>query len=165
MEAGVKQLYFGIESGNQDVLDFYNKNTTTNQIKKAVKLASRMGFLTTGNFILGAPIETKQHIKNTVKFACSLPLDVVLFNPLGYVHGSDLWKEAVDNGKISIDEEYQIIADSKRGRGNFTSHELDDFCNEAFKRFYGRPSYIIKLFIRSIIRRDLRFVRLGFDYF
>jgi len=164
-KAGVKQLFFGIESGNQDVLDFYNKNISTDQIKKAVKLASRMGFLTTGNFILGAPIETKQHIKNTMKFACSLPLDVVLFNPLGYVHGSDLWKEAVDNGKIGTDEEYQIIADSRRGLGNFTSQELDAFCNEAFKRFYGRPTYMIRLFIRSIIRRDLRFVRLGFDYF
>jgi len=163
--AGVKQLFFGIESGNQDVLDFYNKNISTDQIKKAVKLASRMGFFTTGNFILGAPIETKQHINNTMKFACSLPLDVVLFNPLGYVHGSDLRNEAVDQGKIRIDEEYQIIADSRKGLGNFTSQELDDFCNEAFKRFYGRPSYIIKLFIRSIIRGDLRFIRLGFDYF
>ena len=163
-KAGVKQLYFGIESGNQDVLDFYNKNISLNQIKNAVKLASQMNFLTTGNFIIGAPIETDKHIEKTMKFACSLPLDVVLFNPLGYVVGSDLWYEAVKQGKISKDEEYQVISDKKRGLGNFTKEELDDFCNKAFKKFYLRPNYIMRLLLRVLIRRDFKLLRLGFDY-
>jgi radical SAM superfamily enzyme YgiQ (UPF0313 family) len=68
-KAGVVYLGFGIESGNQDVLDFYNKRITLDQIRKAVTLADKMDFLTLGNFILGAPIETDIHIRDTINFA------------------------------------------------------------------------------------------------
>ena len=36
-KAGVKLIAFGIESGNQDVLNYYNKKITLDQIRKAVK--------------------------------------------------------------------------------------------------------------------------------
>ncbi|MBD3227555.1 MAG: radical SAM protein, partial [Candidatus Lokiarchaeota archaeon] len=52
-KANVKLIGFGIESGNQDVLDFYNKKFTIEQARKAVKLANRMGFITMSTFILG----------------------------------------------------------------------------------------------------------------
>jgi len=94
-KAGVKHLYFGIESGNQDVLDLYQKEITLPQIRKAINLSREMNFFTIGNFILGAPIETKKHLEQTIKFACSLPLDIAIFNPLFYLRGSDLWLEAV----------------------------------------------------------------------
>ncbi len=38
-KAGVKMIAYGIESGNQDVLDFYNKRITLDQIRRAVSLA------------------------------------------------------------------------------------------------------------------------------
>jgi len=63
-KAGVKQLYYGLESANQDVLEFYNKKATIEQIRNAVNLSSEMNFFTTGTFILGAPIETKEHIRH-----------------------------------------------------------------------------------------------------
>jgi radical SAM superfamily enzyme YgiQ (UPF0313 family) len=66
-KAGVDTIYFGIESGNQDVLDYYNKRITIPQIKKAVKLSKEMGFIVSGSFIFGAPIETIEHLDNTRK--------------------------------------------------------------------------------------------------
>lgn len=43
-KAGVTYIQFGLESGNQDVLDFYNKKTTLDKIRCAVNLGHRMGF-------------------------------------------------------------------------------------------------------------------------
>jgi len=153
-KAGVKHIQYGIESGNQDVLDFYKKQTTLSQIRKAVNLASEMNFLTIATFIFGAPIETEKHIKQTIKFACSLPLDIALFQILAYQHGSDLWIEAVKQGKIKEDDEYIVHADSRRGLGNFTEEELIKFCRLAFKKFYFRPRYIIRELFKSVLRKD-----------
>ena len=127
-KAGVKYIMFGIESGNQDVLDFYNKRITLQQIRKAVDLSKKMGFIVAGNFILGAPIEKKQHISKTIKFACSLPLDIVLFYPLNYQYGSYLWFEAVKSGKIRKEDGFSIVADSRKGLGNFTSCQKFGCC-------------------------------------
>lgn len=152
-KAGVKYVGFGIESGNQDVLDFYNKKITLQQIREAVELAREMNFVTQGSLILGAPVETKEHIENTIKFVCSLPLDIVIFQPLKYERGSDLWAEAVKNKKISA-EEYSLPADSRRGLGNFTTEELDEFTNKAFRRFYLRTNYLFSQIYRSLLQKD-----------
>jgi len=55
-KTGVTLISYGIESGNQDVLDFYNKKTTLQQIRKAICLSREMDFFTSASFILGAPI-------------------------------------------------------------------------------------------------------------
>jgi radical SAM superfamily enzyme YgiQ (UPF0313 family) len=152
-KANVKLISFGIESGNQDVLDFYNKKINLNQIKKFVYLSREMGFQTVGTIIFGAPIETEKHIKNTIKFVKSLPLDIAIFTVLKYHMGSNLWIKAVEDGKIR-DDEFLIPADSRRGLSNFTSDELFNFSRKAFISFYFRPKYIIDQLLSSIKRKN-----------
>ncbi len=161
-KAGVIYLGYGLESGNQDVLDYYRKGITLDHIKNAIKLSREMNFITHGNFILGAPIETEQHIKNTINFACSLPLDIAIFQPLYYMHGSDLWGEAIQKGNIDIEDGYSVMADSQKGLGQFSETELEQYCRQAFNKFYMRPSYFIKQFLRSLKRKDFNLIKIGF---
>ena len=154
-KAGVTTLFFGIESGNQDVLDFYNKKITLDQIKKALKISKKMGFNVEGNFIFGAPIETEKHIKNSIEFACSLPIDRVAFSSLQYRYRSDLWFEAFKSGKITKDDGFSINSDSRRGLGNFTEEELKEYCKKAIKKFYYRPTYLIRQIFKSIKMKNL----------
>jgi len=154
-KAGVKQLYYGLESANQDVLNFYNKKATVDQIRKAINLSSEMDFFTTGTFILGAPIETKKHIESTIKFACSLPLDTVLFTLLTYKYGSELWDDAFKTGKIKESDGYAVIADSRKGLGNFTREELEGFYRKAILSFYLRPQYITRQITKLFKEKDL----------
>ncbi len=163
-KAGVKHLYFGIESGSQEVLDFYNKKTTIKQIRKAINLSREMGFVTLGTFIIGAPIETKQHIEKTIKFASSLPLDSAVFNIFTYKYGSDIWDEAVENGKIKESNKYVIMADSKKGLGNFTQEELATFYRRALARFYLRPSYITRQTLESLRRKNFNTMKIGLQH-
>jgi magnesium-protoporphyrin IX monomethyl ester (oxidative) cyclase len=151
--AGVKYIFYGLESGNQDVLDFYNKNITLQQIRKTTSIARELDFFITGSFIFGAPIETKEHIERTIKFACSLPLDRANFVPLIYRMGSSLWNEAVKNKKISPNQ-YEILASSSNNLGNFSEDELIDFTTNAFKSFYFRPSFVLEQIFKTLERKD-----------
>lgn len=162
-KAGVKYLYFGLESGNQDVLDFYNKKTTLPQIRNAINLSRKFNFITIGNFILGAPIETKEHLEKTIKFACSLPLDIAGFGPLIYIRGSQLWDEAVESKKITEDMSL-ILAGSEKGLGKLTQQEIVDYINMGFKRFYLRPSYLLGQVYRSMLRNDYSLLFHGFRF-
>jgi anaerobic magnesium-protoporphyrin IX monomethyl ester cyclase len=159
-DAGVESISFGIESGNQDVLDFYDKRITLEQIRKAVQLSKEMGFFVSANFILGAPIETEKHIKNTIKFAKSLPLDSAIFYNLGYLYKSPLWNEAYKEGKIK-ENEYWVIADSKRGLGNFTEEELIDYSMKAYRSFYFNHRLWMRELYYAFAKKDFRFLKIG----
>jgi len=142
--AGVRIISFGLESGNQDVLDFYQKGITLEQIKTAVNLADECGLFTVGNFIIGAPVETKEHFAKTIVLAQELPLDSVNFKVLGYMAGSSLWKEQVVKGNISPDER-NVFADKRRGLGNFTLEELKQVVAKSYQGFNSNPRRHIRL--------------------
>lgn len=163
-DAGVKGIAFGIESGNQDVLDYYKKGITVEQIQYAIRLSHKMEFITFGSFILGAPIETKKHFKKTIKCALSLPFDVVSFFPLEYRVGSKIWQDAVDKGLIKP-EEYAVPSDINRGLGKYIHDEITKYCLRAHKMFYFRPLFIFKKFFQFSIEKDFSFMYVGLHVF
>jgi radical SAM superfamily enzyme YgiQ (UPF0313 family) len=156
-QAGVKFISFGLVSGNQDVLDFFCKQTTVEQIRKVVRLSDELGFFIHGNFILGAPFEDRNHFNNTIEFACSLPLDSVTFYPMAYRQGSDLWQDAFTQGKIHGDA-YEIFADKGAGLSPFTKKEIFRYCHLATQRFFYRPHYPIHMFSKALKNDDSRMV-------
>lgn len=157
-EAGVVHIQFGLESGNQEVLDYYKKQTTVEMIRKAVHLSHDTGFFTAGSFIFGAPFETKEQFQRTLSFAKSLPLDSVSFLPLRYMVGSDLWNQAVSTGNIGADE-YLVTADKNRGLGKYTKEELLWFCFNAQRAYYFRPTFLINLLKTSLRNNDMSFIQ------
>lgn len=159
-KAGVKMIAFGIESGNQEILDFYNKKINLNQIRKAVTLARDTGIITYSTFILGAPIETIKHLEDTIDFTCSLPIDIAVFVHLRYEMGSALWLEAVKDKKISNDE-YCVFADSNKGLGILSSEEIEKYIRIGFRRFYFRPKYMADQVIGALKRGDLNIIIYG----
>ncbi len=142
-DAGVRVISYGIESGNQDILDFYNKKITLERIKKAVGIADKVGFFTVGSFIIGAPFEDKEKIEKTIKFAASLPLDFVEFYILEYRVGSQLWNEAVEEGIINK-KQYFVKACKENNLGLLGMNELNQLRKKAYIKFYLRPSYLIR---------------------
>lgn len=142
--AGVRIISFGLESGNRDVLEYYQKGITLEQIKIAVNLADECGLFTVGNFIIGAPMETEDHFAKTLTLAQELPLDSVNFKVLGYMAGSSLWREQVMKGNISPDER-NVFADKRRGLGNFTLEELKQVVTKSYSEFNNNPRRQINL--------------------
>jgi radical SAM superfamily enzyme YgiQ (UPF0313 family) len=162
----VFKCFWGNSACDINFLSFqvYNKKITLDQIRKAVDLAHEMDFISCGNFILGVPIETEKHIRQTIKFACSLPLDIAMFNPLIYFYGSDLWFEAKKDGKIDDDIGYSINAGCESNLSNFTSEKLKAFSRKATQKFYFRPYYIIGEIMKAFRNNDFRLIRTELNY-
>jgi radical SAM superfamily enzyme YgiQ (UPF0313 family) len=156
-QAGVTCITFGLESGCQDVLDFYNKGTTVEQNARAIRLADKAGLYTAGLFILGAPFETHAHFERTYRFAASLPLDVTSFWVLDYTYGSALWERAYAEGKIAH-HEYNVSAGSQRGTSLYPTEEIEKAAEKFFFRYYTRPGYWLRQVVKFFRVREKYFV-------
>jgi radical SAM superfamily enzyme YgiQ (UPF0313 family) len=103
--AGCWMIEYGIESGVQRILDNMKKNITLEQIRLAIENTRKAGIMSKGNFILGNIGETESTLKKTVRFACSLPLDMVQHTFLAPLPGTECHKDARLHGEFNDDWE------------------------------------------------------------
>ncbi len=75
-KANCKVIFYGIEFGNQRILDFCAKGTTISQIHKAIEHTKEVGIIPTGNFMIGYPTETIETIEDTIKLIKRLGLEM-----------------------------------------------------------------------------------------
>ena len=73
--AGCRTVFFGIESGSDEVLRLMRKGITAAQARDAVWAAHDAGLEVGAFFILCYPGETDDTVLETLRFAGSLPLD------------------------------------------------------------------------------------------
>jgi len=78
-EAGCRKVFFGLESGSDDILKLMNKKTTTDMAEKTIHRFADSDIRTAGFFMVGYPGETYETIETTIKWALSLPLDEISF--------------------------------------------------------------------------------------
>jgi len=155
-KAGVVLITFGLESGNQEVLDFYNKGATVETIGNAVKLADRAGLYTAGMFIFGAPMETTEHFDRTYRFAASLPLDVTSFWVLDYTYGSIFVEKSLRRGK-GHGRGLQHAAGLERKTASIHAF-IEEYGRKCFFRFYLRPSYWLRQAVKFVRVHNLYFL-------
>ena len=77
--AGCRKVFFGLESGSNEILKLMNKKTSTDEAEKTIKRFAGSHIRTAGFFIVGYPGETDATIETTFKWALSLPLDEISF--------------------------------------------------------------------------------------
>jgi anaerobic magnesium-protoporphyrin IX monomethyl ester cyclase len=69
---GLKKLQIGVESGNQDVINRYNKRIVLEQVESVVETCGRQKVFMFTNFILGGPGENAGTLQDTLDFALKL---------------------------------------------------------------------------------------------
>jgi radical SAM superfamily enzyme YgiQ (UPF0313 family) len=144
VKAGLKILYFGIESANQRILDYYGKTITPDQAEAAVRTAKRAGVdVIVGSFIVGAPDETRDEIRNTIEFARRVPIDLPQFNILGAHPGNDIWNELEAKGSLNVDEHWETgIGVSKICSTAVPLDEVRQMVHHAFFSHVSRIAYL-----------------------
>lgn len=141
-KAGVVMIMFGIENANQDVLDYYKKKISVDQIKKAITMADKVGILSFGYYIIGSELETHTHFENLKQHFDDVPLDVMIMGVLFYIMGAKIWDDILDRGIIQKHEE-SFMANEKVA--NFTSKELLHIKDDLVKYFYTNPRRILRM--------------------
>jgi len=90
--AGCGNIFFGIESASQEVLDTIKKGFNIDRAKKIVRLAESIGIKTHCSFIIGLPNETVESLNKMVDFVQDVkPSARVLPNVLEILPGTELW--------------------------------------------------------------------------
>ncbi|MBM3155753.1 MAG: radical SAM protein [Chloroflexi bacterium] len=71
-QTGCTWLLYGVESGNQHILDLVKKKITLDKVREGVKMAREAGISVQASFIMGLPGETKETMKQSLEFGKSL---------------------------------------------------------------------------------------------
>jgi anaerobic magnesium-protoporphyrin IX monomethyl ester cyclase len=98
-EAGCTRIYFGIESGNEEMLDLMNKRITTDQARRAVQDARQAGIEVGAFFILCYPGDTDDTVLETLHFTTTLPVDYLGLSMPYPLPGTELYQRT--KGRIT----------------------------------------------------------------
>lgn len=147
-KAGCGRIYFGLESGIQHILDKVNKRITPGQIRKTIGICRDLKIKTLGFFLIGAPGDTRDTIKDTVKFAKSLNLDYVQFSKCLAKPLTPLWKESVSMVKKDYWQDWvlgkEIDRELPRPWTSLTNSEINKLTKWAYISYHTRPLYMMK---------------------
>jgi len=150
-KAGCWQVIYGLESGDDRMLDIMKKGVTVGDNEKAVKMAKAAGLNVRATFVFGMPGDTLDSIKKTVDFAKKSELDVVNFFTVMLYPGNELYRIAKREGKIlhTDYEHYTSLIDTEETKLHYLPEgirekELKNAIIEAYRDYYFRPSFIIR---------------------
>ena len=156
-DAGCVGIAYGIESGNQSILDSMRKNITINQTKTVVKWTKEIGTKAAGYFMIGMLEETKETVMDTINFAKELDLDFYGFSVTTPLPGTELYRDAIKKGLLQTDMaslkgwDFDINVNLTN---DCTDEDLRAFKYKAFKEFtlkkqFGKYYMINPTFLRD----------------
>ena len=147
-KAGCSLIAYGVESGNQEGLDYLQKKITLSQVRRAFELTHRAGIRPMAYFILGIPVETFEQSLKTVEFARELKPEYAQFSILSPYKGTKLYEEALAKGWYrEVDANNPFDKDQKRPAllsENWSEEKLKEILKQAHRRFYFRGGYVLR---------------------
>lgn len=99
---GAYYVMFGVESGSQELLDSFEKKTTSAKIERAFALAHAHGFLTHAFLILGSPDETQQSLQQTEALVERLNPHSLFISQYAPLPGTKLRQNLEAEGRLNI---------------------------------------------------------------
>lgn len=161
--AGCWEISYGIESGNQKVLNMINKGLTLEVIRKAIRMTREAGLEARGFFMFGLPGETQNSMCQTIDFAKELKLDVANFFMTTPFPGTELLKTASKFGHVNTSQAkhylYQTTTTPPFVPQGLTASQISYYFHKAYRDFYLRPSYLIpKIFKISSLTQAKRYL-------
>jgi len=143
-ETNCQQVFFGVESGCQTILDAVNKRTTVEQNEKAIRMAKEAGLFVSISIIIGYPGETRELRKQTLDFIRRAePDDVYLCVATPYP-GTELRRLVEKMGlKMSPDWSQYDTVTPVFENPNLSDKEVEELRKNFYDSFYS-PKYVLR---------------------
>jgi radical SAM superfamily enzyme YgiQ (UPF0313 family) len=169
-EAGCYRIFYGIESGDERILEKLRKKADVAQIRDVIGKTDRVGISAFGYFLVGCPGETFQTYRRTVDLAKSLPLDFAIFNALTPFPKTQLYTDYyIPNVEKDFWADYikapkPLETFVGRPWTELTDDEVRKLSHKAMLEYYFRPGQLWRA-IKSVgsMEQFIRYLRAGVD--
>jgi len=141
-KAGCWSIFYGLESGVQELLDMVDKGITIEQGEAAIRLTHEAGIETRGSFMLALPGENPRLAKKTIDFAIKLNLDSAQFLATYPEYGTKLYEKAMVAGQFMKYKGRHGVTYVPEGYRD--ASEVKKMIRTAYLRFYLRPAFFMK---------------------
>ena len=108
-----------------------------------------------GYFLMGLPGETEQTLRETIDYACSLPIDLVKYNlaiPLPGTGLHEMWKDRLNLANWDQYNFHRPARDLYQ-HPNLDWDTLEAYLRTGYRRFYLRPGYLLGQLVRMFRQR------------
>ncbi|KXB05778.1 hypothetical protein AKJ49_00060 [candidate division MSBL1 archaeon SCGC-AAA382A03] len=143
-EAGLTRLHVGLESGDDEVLNFVNKGVTAEKHIEAGKKAIKAGFELSEYVMpdLGGKSLSEQHAQNTAKVLNQINPDYVRMRPLAVMKNTELY-EKYKSGDFELSSPHERLQEIKLMIENLSisgkvcfDHRLNGWKNKNHNRLF-----------------------------
>jgi len=147
-QAGCYSVSYGIESASPQIIEVLRKDTTLEQVEKAVRESREVGLQVVGYFMLGSPGETPATIRRTIDYAKKLKVDFAQFSITTPFPGTHLYEIYMRDKKENIPWEQFVYAGTDNPAtpvfesSELSREDLQDWTRKAYREFYMRPAYV-----------------------
>ena len=154
-KAQCNEVYFGVESGCQEILDAVKKKVSIEQCEKAVKWAKEEGLFVGVSSIIGYPGETKETLKQTLDLIHRIKPDDAWLCYATPFPGTELralvesmgWKMSED--WTLYNSGYPIFEDPL-----FPAEEINKMRKDFYDKF-NSPRYILRQTVKGYLKGNL----------
>ncbi|MFH0911029.1 MAG: radical SAM protein [Planctomycetota bacterium] len=152
--AGCRGIHYGVEAGTAKILQVLKKGITIEQAAEVFRLTKRRGIPVLAYFMIGNPTETREDIEETFRVARRLAPDYVHMTILTPFPGTEIYARGLESGVLPSDvwrafaKNPDASFDPPHWGERFTRGELNELLVEGYRRFYLRPSYILRRLVR-----------------
>ncbi len=166
---GLRLLLVGFESGNQEILNGIKKGIKLEVAREFMQNCHKLGITVHGTFIIGLPVETRETVEETIRFACELSPHTIQVSIAAPYPGTELYEQAKANGWFT---DHALIANSGIQTStlqypNLSSADIENAVEQMYRRFYFRPKVILPIVREMLADRQMlvRRLREGGEFF
>ncbi len=168
-KAGINWVFFGVEAGNEAILDSVIKKQNLKQIREAVKIAHDYGINVGTNYIFGLPNDTFDTMQETLDLAMELNTEWGNFFLAMPYPGTEMYGKADPNDLPEKWEQYGFFAPNAKPlpTKELSSEDIVRFRDKAFNTFFSSQNYqdmIEKKFGKKQYIQDMLKKKIGRDY-
>ncbi len=171
-DCGLRLFLVGYESGNEQILKNIKKGVTLEEMRRFTKACHQAGVVIHGTFILGLPVETRETIEESIRFAQELDVFSLQVSLAAPYPGTELFEMARQNGWFVKKDKTDLVENdgfqqSALEYPDLSKEAIFEAVDEFYRAYYLRPRPILRIIKTMLEDKDVfvRRCREGYEFF